>query len=43
MSNGPVLDDDDGGDLEVINELQFKLDKKNNELEKVRISYIVSK
>jgi hypothetical protein len=36
MSNGPLLhDDDDGHDLDAINELQFKLDKKNKELEKV--------
>ncbi|CAB3979092.1 liprin-alpha-1 isoform X4 [Paramuricea clavata] len=35
MSNGPLShDDDDGHDLDAINELQFKLDKKNKELEK---------
>jgi hypothetical protein len=35
MSNGPVPHDDDGHDLDAINELQFKLDKKNKEFEKV--------
>ncbi|XP_046860844.1 liprin-alpha-1-like [Xenia sp. Carnegie-2017] len=34
MSNGPTSSDDDGEDYNAINELQFKLDKKNKELEK---------
>ena len=38
MSNGPLPHDDvdNGNDLDAINELQFKLDKKKKELEKVR-------
>ncbi|XP_028411399.1 liprin-alpha-1-like isoform X2 [Dendronephthya gigantea] len=36
LSNGPLSHDvDDGNDLDAINELQFKLDKKNKELEKI--------
>ena len=35
MTNGPVTNEVDGEDLDAINELQFKFDKKNKELDKV--------
>lgn len=35
MSNGPLSLDDDFHDVDAISELQFKLDKRNKEFEKV--------
>ena len=35
LSNGPVSHEDDNQDLDALNELQFKLDKKTKELDKV--------